>query len=459
MDAMQQLGLASGIAVGGGLLGAAVSWILHERRLTREAQRLGNALDCDAGLAATPSNLRALSPLLDALSQRLDAMRQRGDEADAHRRQMSAEMVLLMNQTDGATRAKDRFLAAANHDLRQPLQAMDLALDQLRREALPAQAKDIEHMRAGMRTMTDVLDGLLLLSQLDAGSLHAQAAPCDLQGLFAELLTAQGSAAVAAGVAVHMRAGGHVVFTDCGVLCGLLARLLDNAINACPRGGRVLLAARRRGGDIRIEIRDNGIGIAPVHQPRVFDEFFQVGNSERDHRKGFGLGLPVVSRLAALLGTRVELDSRLHAGSCFWLRLPRASASVRAPRALLLDPDPLQRDALAAMLGSWGYAVHAEAALDGAAARLNGSNGPFDAVLCAIDGAADPAWRLLHDAATRHAQAARIVLCHAPSPELLEIAARHGAQSLMRPLAPAKLRALLAMRAAVRPPAASRGGP
>lgn len=453
MDAMQQLALASGIAVGGGLLGAAVSWMLQERRLAREALRLGHALGGDAFTHPISSDLRVLSPLLDAAGNRLHAMQARCDEAEAHRRQMSADMVLLMNQTDGATRARDRFLAAANHDLRQPLQAMDLALEQLRREALPAQAGDIELMRAGMRTMTDVMDGLLLLSQLDAGSLRAQAAPCDLQGLFAELVAAHRGTADAAGVALHSRAGGHAVFTDGGMLGGLLARLLDNAINACPRGGRVLLAARGQGGTIRIEVRDNGIGIASVHQPRVFDEFFQVGNPERDHRKGFGLGLAIVSRLAALLGTRVELRSNLHGGSCFWLKLPRASASVRAPRALLLDADPEQREALAAMLGSWGYAVQAEPGLDGATARLNGSDGPFDAVLCAIDGAGDAAWRLLRDASARHAHAARIVLCHAPTPELLEIAALHGAQSLMCPPAPAKLRALLSTRRAV-----SRGG-
>jgi len=456
MDALQQLVLASGIAVSGGLLGAAVSGILSQRRLQREAQRLGNLLerDLDTQHIAPPSTVGALSPLLAALGRRLYAMRRRGDEAEAHRRQMSADMVLLMNQTDGATRAKDRFLAAANHDLRQPLQAMDLALDQLRRESLPAQAKDIEHLRAGMRTMTDVLDGLLLLSQLDAGSLQAQAAPCELQDLFGDLLAAQQAAADAAGVTVIMLAGGQAVFTDAGMLGGLLARLLENSVNASPRGGRVLIAARRHGGRVRIEVRDGGIGIAPVHQPRVFDEFFQVGNSERDHRKGFGLGLAIVSRLAALLGSRVELRSRLHAGSCFWLVLPRASAGLRAPRALLLDTNARQREALAAMLGSWGYTVHAEAGLDAAVARLNGSAGAMDAVLCAIDGADDAGWALLRHAAARHEHASRIVLCHQPTPELLEIAARHGAQSLMRPPAPAKLRALLSMR----PAPLSRGG-
>ena len=444
MDAMQQLALASGIAVGGGLLGAAVSAILQRRAQAREVRRLAGMLASGASPAPDPAH--PLSPLLAAMAQRMAELQGSRDEHDAQRRQLSADLVRLMNQTDGAIRAKDRFLAAISHDLRQPLQSMDLALEGLRRHALPAQTRELAQLQAGMHTLTDVLDGLLLMSQLDAGALQAQSAPCPLQELFAEMLAAQADNARGAGVTLHARAGALAAYTDPGMLAGLLARLLDNAIKASPRGGRVLLAARRHGTGIRIEVRDGGIGIAPIHQPRVFDEFFQVGNPERDRRKGFGLGLPIVSRLAALLGTRVELRSRLHAGSCFWLVLPRASVLQRPPRAVLLDDDAVQRDVLAAMLRSWGYAVHAEASVDGACARIADGGGPVDAVLCAVGDDRDPAWALLHAAATRQAQAARIVLCATPGPGVLELAARHGAHTLPRPPAPSKLRSLLAQR-------------
>ena len=444
MDAMQQIALASGIAVGGGLLGAAVSAILQRRAQAREVRRLAGMLASGASPAPDPAH--PLSPLLAAMAQRMAELQGSRDEHDAQRRQLSADLVRLMNQTDGAIRAKDRFLAAISHDLRQPLQSMDLALEGLRRHPAPAQAHEVAQLQAGMHTLTDVLDGLLLMSQLDAGALQAQSAPCPLQELFAEMLAAQADIARRAGVTLHARAGALAAYTDPGMLAGLLARLLDNAIKASPRGGRVLLAARRHGTGIRIEVRDGGIGIAPIHQPRVFDEFFQVGNPERDRRKGFGLGLPIVSRLAALLGTRVELRSRLHAGSCFWLVLPRASVLQRPPRAVLLDYDAAQREALAAMLRSWGYAVHAEASVDGACARIADGGGPVDAVLCAVGDDRDPAWALLHAAATRQAQAARIVLCATPGPGVLELAARHGAHTLPRPPAPSKLRSLLAQR-------------
>ena len=443
MDTMQPLLLASGFAIGGGLLGAAVSTILHQRRLAREALRLSTLLAGDPG---PETRLPGLAPLLAATSQLAKAGQLRFDESEVQRRQMSADMVQLMNQSDGAIRAKDRFLAATSHDLRQPLQAMDLALEQLRRDPPAAHEQEIAQLGTGMRTLTEALDGLLLLSQLDAGTLHADATTCELQSLFTELRDAQAAPARQAGVELCFQAGGHAVFTDPGMLGGLLGRLLDNAIKATPRGGRVMLAARLRSGYIRIEIRDNGIGIAPIHQSRVFDEFFQVGNSERDHRKGFGLGLSIVSRLAGLLGTRVELRSALHGGSCFWLELPRASAMQRPPSVLLLHRDTDKRAALEEMLASWGYGVHAESDFDDALAHLQSVGSHMEAVLCAIDSHDDPFWELLHQARTRHGQAARIVLYATPSPELLEATTRNGAQALARPPAPSKLRALLARR-------------
>lgn len=445
MDATQQLALASGVAAGGGLLGFAVSAILQRRALAREARRLA-AMVASAGPPPLLEQRHPLSSLLAALSRRIAAIDDASGEQDAQRRQLSADMVRLMNQTDGAVRAKDRFLSAISHDLRQPLQAMDLALDQLRRQALPTQARELAQLHSGMRTLTGVLDGLLLLSQLDAGALQPQATTCDLQDLFAEVLAAQEDSAQAAGVSLHAHAGGHAVYTDPGMLAGVLGRLLDNAIKASAFGGRVLLVARRHGDGVRIEVRDGGIGIAPIHQPRVFDEFFQLGNPERDHRKGLGLGLSIVSRLATLLGTRVELRSRLREGSCFWLPLPRASVLQRPPRALLLDGDAAQREALAALLGSWGYAMQAESDVEAACARIGSARDQVDVVLCAVDGDDDPAWKLVGAAAHRQPRAARIVLCANPGPALLELAARHGAQVLARPPAPSKLRSLLSQR-------------
>ena len=246
MEAMQQVLLASGFAVCGGLLGTCVSWILASRRIRREASRLAALVDAEPA-ALHPSTLPELAPLLAAWRRRQEALLAGGELHASQYRRLSAEMVGLMQQADGAQRAKERFLAASNHDLRQPLQAMDLALSRLRRDAQPAQAADIDGLQDGIRTMADILDGLLLLSQLEADSLQAQPTACDLQGLFAELLVAHDERARQAGVTLHANARALAVTTDPGLLAGLLGRLLDNAINATPNGGRILLAARVRG--------------------------------------------------------------------------------------------------------------------------------------------------------------------------------------------------------------------
>lgn len=453
MEAMRQLLLASGVAVCGGLLGSCVSWILASRRTRREASRLASLVEAEPGtLHAT--HLRELAPLLAAWGRRQDMLQASGEAHAVQYRQLSAEMVGLMQQADGAQRAKERFLAASNHDLRQPLQAMDLALARLRRNSQPAQEADLAGLQDGIRTMADILDGLLLLSQLEADSLQVQPVACDLQDLFAELLSAHLERARLAGVTLHTQAKSLAVTTDPGMLAGLLGRLLDNAINATPPGGRVLLAARVRGERIRIEVRDNGIGISPVHQPRVFDEFFQVGNPERDHRKGFGLGLAIVSRLAALLGGRVELRSRLHGGSCFRIDLPRASAGKRAPQVLVLSDAAADVDALPAMLRAWGYAA-AVATPGGAAQQAPGMKETVDAVVCAVDTTDDPAWAALDAVARQHPRAIRIVLAATASSEVFELAGRAQARVLLRPLAPAKLRALLSQRGATALPGAA----
>ena len=443
MDALQPWLLASGAAVGAGVLGAAIAraWIV--RRIRGDARAAAAAIEASA---MPPDVDDALAPLRVAFLREIEGLKASLEDCAQQRRQMAAEMVRLMQQSDGAVRAKDRLLAATGHDLRQPLQAMDLALEKLQRAAPSGAERDLAQLQAGMRTITEVLDGLLLLSQFDAGTLQAHAGPCALADLFTELSAVQAAQAGAAGVALHWHAGDLAVFSDPGMLASLLGRLVDNAIQATPRGGRVLVAARRRGDHVRIQVRDNGIGIAPVHQPRLFDEFFQVGNPERDARNGFGLGLSIVSRLAALLGTRVELRSRLHAGSCFWLDLPRASAARRAPGALLLDRDPSRRTAMAAMLASWGYAIEPVEDAARALAVLDGTSSGHDALICTVEGAEDPAWAAVARAAERRPQATRIILCPRADRALLDNASRLHAHAMLLPAAPAKLRALLATR-------------
>ncbi|MFT4179488.1 MAG: HAMP domain-containing sensor histidine kinase [Thermomonas sp.] len=431
MDAMQQWALASGIAVGGGLLGAAVSRLLLQHRLKRDVQAIASAIEHDAPLPDDPAAM--LSPLQHAIERRMQAGRDSIDQAQARERTQSAELLQLMQQADGAARAKERFLSAISHDLRQPLQTIELAMARLPRSADATAALD--GLQTGVLAMTRILDGLLLLSRLDADPIAATPVACDLQALLADVQAAHATRAAQAGVMLAIRAGKLAVHADPALLADLLGRLVENAIAATPDGGRVMLAARARAGRIRIEVRDNGIGIAPIHQPRVFDAFFQVGNPERDQRKGLGLGLTIASRLATTLGTRVELCSRLHGGSRFWIDLPRALPGRQPAQALLLSTTPTQTTEITAILQGWGYQVD-----------TTGTAGNAHVLLYWVDADSDAGWNAFAQHCACHPQAVRIAIADTANAALLEQAHRHGASLLLMPVAPAKLRALLAQR-------------
>lgn len=445
MDTMQQVALASGVVVGiAG--GAALCWAGMRRRLAREAAKLAASLERDA--SAPPPVDTLLLPVHEAHSRSLRRWKALLAESAAENRQLSSDMLALMRQIDGASRAKERFLASTGHDLRQPLQALELGLANIRRSASQAQLEELERMQASMRALNDLTDGMLLLSQLDSHNIEANAGACDIQDLFDELRASHLRKAESAGLQLDLRARGSRVLADAGLLGGLLGRLIDNAINATPAGGRVAVVAHRRGNIVRIEVRDNGIGIAPVHQPRLFDEFFQVGNPERDHRKGLGLGLAIASRLATLLGTRVELRSRMHGGSCFWLDLPWTAQELAQSHVWMLGRDSSHRRATETLLNGWGYRVghikDAELPSNPCAGR---SGAAVRAILYWPEGPGDPGWPALARLGDLYPQAVRLVVAREPDTAMLELARLHRARLLLTPVAPAKLRALLGWQA------------
>lgn len=445
MDTMQLLALSSAAGVGG-LGGACVAWQLAHRRIDKHISGIVTALEVGSQPPAPSSP--ALARLQQAHLQRWQGLQAMHGELVEQNRQLSADLLAAMRHADGAVRAKERFLASSNHDLRQPLQALELELGlaSLRRSMSPQQVDALDKMHASVRAMTEILDGVLLLSQLDTHGLEASPSNCTLQVLFAELHAAHADKAATAGISLLCHAGKHAVHADAGLLGGLLGRLIDNAINASARnGGRVLVLARQRGNSIRIEVRDNGVGVAPIHQPRLFDEFYQVGNPERDQRKGLGLGLAITSRLATILGTRVELRSRLNEGSCFWLDLPRAQAAHARPCVLLLGNAGSNMVETEGLLHGWGYRTEQahEEHQHPAGAIPSRRDLPAHAIMLWTERANDPVWRLLEGLGREHPQAIRVVMTGGASQDLLESARAHGAHLLLAPSSPAKLRALL----------------
>ncbi|MEJ7686350.1 MAG: ATP-binding protein, partial [Variovorax sp.] len=281
--------------------------------------------------------------------------------------------------------------------------------------------------------------------------------------LFDPLDAQHAARAAEAGVRLVWRDRGLAVRSDAALLLRIVGNLVANAIRHTPAGGTVLVLARCREGAVRVEVRDSGVGIAPIHQARIFEEFYQVANTERDRRQGFGLGLAICARIAALLGTRIALRSALGAGSNFALDLPRADPhSVlppphghwyrrRRPRwracCLVVDDDQAILDASRALLVQWGCKADCVATAGEAMARLADAATRFDVVLCDLQLAGDQDGMTVIDAARRlQPDSLAVLVSGATGPEVLQRLRHEGAMLLTKPVAPAKLRALLSSR-------------
>jgi len=402
--------------------------------------------------------LAVLAHDIDRLAERLQSNRQLSEERV---REATAVALQRMAEAEQAALSRARFLAAASHDLRQPLHAMGLFIDGLLPGASPAQRPAVLRLQESTEFMGVLLDDLLEISRLDAQVLTPAITNVALSALFDQLDAQHAAIAAQARVRLRWSGRGLAVRTDAAMLQRIVGNLVANALRHAPEGGTVLVAARRSTAGVRIEVRDNGVGIAPIHQGRIFEEFYQVANTERDRRRGFGLGLAICARIAALLGTRITVRSALQAGSTFAFTLPAArladvtppDAPQQAPaplaglRCLVVDDDPAILDGSRALLAQWGCEVECVNTGAEAIARLGTGDIRYDAVLCDLQLAGDGDGVDVIDAAKRlQPDALAVLVSGATGPDVLQRLRQGGVMLLTKPVAPAKLRALLTTR-------------
>lgn len=266
-----------------------------------------------------------------------------------------------------ADRDKSRFLAAASHDLRQPLHAMGLFLESLQRSPLnDHQQTVLRHARAASGAAAEMLTTLLDYSRLEAGVVKVRPEAFAVQPLLTALEQEFGVQADATGLVYRTRETSAAAFADRSLVDLVMHNFISNALRYTTRGG-VLIACRTRGRRLALEVWDTGAGI-PEHQwEDIFHEFHQLGNPERDRRKGLGLGLAIVDRLVREMKTSVELRSRPGQGSVFRLWLdrwqgaleddaaPALNAScLRGLTVLAIDDDQAVRLGMRTLLQSWG---------------------------------------------------------------------------------------------------------
>ncbi|MFO1427973.1 MAG: ATP-binding protein [Steroidobacteraceae bacterium] len=244
-------------------------------------------------------------------------------------RERSAELAVARDAAERANEAKSRFLAAASHDLRQPLQTMGLLHAILARIVHePEPAAHLRSLGEAIHTMENLLGALLDVHRLESGVISPTIREFALDDLLARLRADLAYAAQSKQLGLEIAGTGLRTRSDPHLLEIVLRNLLSNAIKYTLHGG-VKLAVEVSGRRLRIDVTDTGIGIPPQHLQRIFDEFYQVDNPTRDRRRGIGLGLAIVQRLSLLLDHPVTVTSTPGQGSTFSVSVPLAAAGAR----------------------------------------------------------------------------------------------------------------------------------
>ncbi len=287
-------------------------------------------------------------------------------------------------RAEQASRDKTRFLASASHDLRQPVHSLALLEEAAREEMGSVRGKELLcYMSVAINALNELLTSLLDISKLDAGAVVPQKSALHLDAMLRDLSREFSPQAESKGVTIRYRPCRFWVESDGALLGGILRNLLSNAVRYTDKGS-ILVACRRRAGKALIQIWDTGVGIPASEHERIFLEFNQLQNPERDRSKGLGLGLAICRRLADLLGHRLELRSIEGRGSVFTVEVPLAKPPLRDRTAatpaspwdirglsvLVIEDDQAVLRSMEAILGKWGCDVMSAGSIEIAEQRI-----------------------------------------------------------------------------------------
>jgi signal transduction histidine kinase/CheY-like chemotaxis protein len=374
----------------------------------------------------------------------------------------------LITARDGAelaNRFKTRFFTAVGHDLLQPLHAARLSLSALSESSqAPQQQRLIAQVDHALSTIEELLGTILDLSKLEAGAVRPSVQVLQLADLFRGVAVDLEPISRSKNIALKMRPTSALVMSDALMLKRILQNLLANSVQYTEQGG-VLLAARRRGDTIRIEVWDTGPGIAASEQKKIFEEFHRGAAAERSHAGGFGIGLAIILRMADALGHKIDLCSRPGRGTRFSIVVPRAEdgrlvaplsqekskAALQAYgltgiRAMVVDNDPSVLEGMRSLLGRWG--CEARFAADARSVEeLLAAEPSFrpDVVLADYHLAnGDSGLRVVEFIRATHGKdIAAIIITADRSSDTADKAMKVGCEVLRKPIKPAELRALV----------------
>jgi Na+/proline symporter/signal transduction histidine kinase/CheY-like chemotaxis protein len=423
----------------------------------------------DGGFVATCNDVTARVRTAEALRDSDRQLRQSKETLEQRVIERTAELEASRAEAEAANLGKTRFIAAASHDLLQPLHAARLfTAAMMDRDPGNDLGGKID---SSLGAVESLLDALLDISKLDAGAFKPEKRPFALQPLFESLATAFAPVAARRGVDLVVVSTRAFVSTDPAFLRRILQNLLSNALRygrAEGRTPRVLLGCRRAGdGSLRIEVKDNGPGIAADKQALIFEEFvrLQAEDDAPREERGLGLGLAIVDRIARMLDLPVGIASAPGMGSTFSVTVPRVAGVVAVPIAepapqprfsleaesfvLCIDNEAQVREAMATLLGGWGCEVAAVASQAEALAAVARVGRLPDLVLADLHLDDGPDGLLVVEALRRAwGRTVPAALVTADRDPTLRVRARAlQVELLHKPVKPASLRALLRLRA------------
>ncbi|MHB0925067.1 MAG: ATP-binding response regulator [Gallionellaceae bacterium] len=445
---------------------------LGSRSITYPIGKLSDAVQAiGRGNLSTRVSLQTHVSELNTLAQGLNDMTAelQQEHATLQQRIEEATQALLVKKEEAehANHDKSHFLAVASHDLRQPLHALGLYVAEMQRKVSNAEQRHlVNQVERSIEALSTLLNALLDISKLDAGAVIPQMQTCAVDAMLGRIAADYQMLASVKNIRLIVRPCSGYVTSDPLLLERILANLVSNAIRYTYQNGCVMVACRRRKHFLRIEVRDNGVGISKTDQGNIFREFFQLAQPQLDTSKGLGLGLAIVDRLVKLLGHRIELRSAPGKGAVFALEVPitpnagRPSAvaeqvsahldqeveksPLAGKRLLIVDDDAAVLSGTTGILTSWGCHVSAAASVaqveqflhDGVKWDLIVSDYQLGNNTNGID---------VIELVRQH-QNQRIpciLISGDTSPTVLKLASVSGHHLLHKPVRPAKLRSLI----------------
>ena len=411
------------------------------------------------GLVTTFTDITPSVKAAEALERANATLERRVRERTGELTRLNTELERAKAEADEANVSKTRFLAAASHDILQPLNAARLYVTSLSERQRAGDNGDlVQNIDASLEAVEEIFAALLDISRLDTGAMKPEMSDFRIDELLHRLEVEFAPLAREKGLALRFAPSTQAVHSDRRLLRRLLQNLISNAIKYTPSGG-VLVGCRRRGSLLRIEVYDTGIGIPYAKRRAVFKEFHRLDHGARVAR-GVGLGLSIVERIGRVLDCEVALKSKFGRGSRFSVTIPLASAAVdkavlpgiarsaagslAGTTVLCIDNEPSILDGMRVLLGGWGCRVLTATDLTTALAAIAGSGLEPDGLL--VDYHLDDGNGVgaITELRRRYGGDLPAILVTADRSELVREEARAaGVQLLNKPVKPAALRALL----------------